>query len=226
MSDAFVYLPEFVPIFPLPEVVLFPRTILPLHVFEPRYREMMADALAGERLLAIALLKAGYEPLYYTRRAPIHATVGVGQILESEKLADGNYNLLLRGLGRATVVSEIPDRPYRLARLEVLETFCSASQAESERLRRRLFASIRGNPGLDRDLRSHWLRLAKVELPLGELADLIAAGLPVEAELRQCLLDEPDAFARAQMLRDQLRTLASIARASRRAAQPGRQNLN
>jgi len=95
---------------PAAEVVLFPRTILPLHVFEPRYRAMMADALDGDRVISVALLKPGYEPLYYTPRAPIHPTVGVGKILESEQVADGTYNMLLRGVARATIVAEVPDR--------------------------------------------------------------------------------------------------------------------
>ena len=146
MGDEFLLVPKLVPVFPLPEVVLFPGTILPLHVFEPRYREMMADALAGERTIAVALLKPGFEPLYYTPRAPIHAMIGVGRIVESEQVEDGNYNLLLRGAGRATIVEELRERQYRLARIEPVETYCSSSAAGAQELREELFAAIRGNP--------------------------------------------------------------------------------
>ena len=92
-----------VPLFPLPGTVLFPRAIQPLHVFEPRYRQMMADTLAGDHVIATALLKPGFEPLYYTQRAPIYATIAIGHIVGSEQVADGNYNMLLRGFARATM---------------------------------------------------------------------------------------------------------------------------
>jgi uncharacterized protein len=226
MADEFLLMPKLVPVFPLPEVVLFPGTILPLHIFEPRYREMMADALTGERTLAVALLKPGFEPLYYTPRAPIHATIGVGRIVESEQVEDGNYNLLLRGAGRATIVEELCERSYRLARDEPVETYCSSSPVVTRELRAGLFDAIRENPALDQDLRRHWLRLAETELELDELSDLIAASIPVEAELRQCLLAEPDAFARAMMLKEQMRTLAAIAQNYWRALRPGGNSLN
>lgn len=224
--DELIFIPKLVPLFPLPEVVLFPRTIVPLHIFEPRYREMMADALAGDRVIATALLKPGYEPLYYTLRAPIHRLIGVGQILESEQVDNGDYNLLLRGMGRATIVEEVPGRSYRVARVEPVQTFCSADPGRAGKLRSELWNAIRGNPGLDPDLRRYWSKLFRADLDLDELSDLIAAGTPVEAELRQCLLEEPDAFVRSSMLLEQLRTLGAIARNYRRAMSPDRPNLN
>jgi Lon protease-like protein len=226
MADEIQYIPEVIPLFPLPEVVLFPRTIVPLHVFEPRYREMMADAVAGQGCFAIALLKPGYQPLYYTRRAPIHAIVGVGRILESEKVEDGNYNLLLRGVGRARIVNEIGTHAYRLARVEPVETYCHHDAARARKLSHELFRSIRGNRGIPPELRQHWLRLADLDLELDELADLLAAGAPVEAELRQCLLDEPDAFERATLLVQQLHTLAAVARVQLHVPARDEYNLN
>jgi len=226
MDDEALFIPQQVPLFPLPEVVLFPRTILPLHIFEPRYREMMADALNGERAIAVALLKPGYEPLYYTRRAPVHSTLGVGSIVEHEKLEDGNYNLLLRGVARATIVEEVGEHDYRVARVEPVETYCNSSEGQIDRLRKELCAAIRGNPGLDPDLRKHWLRLTRADVELDALSDLIAAGVPIEAEVRQCLLNEPDAYTRATMLVDQMRTLAAIARNYWRALRPDANSMN
>jgi Lon protease-like protein len=226
VSTEFFYVPEVVPVFPLPEVVLFPRTILPLHIYEPRYREMMADALAGARVISVALLRPGFEPLYYTRRAPIHATIGVGQIVESEQVEDGNYNLLLRGVARARIVAEVPDRAYRQARVEPVEAYCSSGTEHSGELRDELFHAIRRNRAIDPDLRRHWLRLRQADLALDELTDLLAAGMPSEAELRQCLLDEADAATRATMLLDQFHTLAAIARTQRRLLRPGNYSLN
>ncbi|MCK4343237.1 MAG: LON peptidase substrate-binding domain-containing protein [Phycisphaerae bacterium] len=226
MGDEPIHVPSVIPLFPLPGIVLFPHTILPLHIFEPRYREMMTDALSGARVLGTALLKPGFEPLYYTPRAPIHTTIGVGQIVEWEQVEDGNYNLLLRGIGRAVILEEVPDQAYRQARVEPLETYCSRGEAPSKRLRGKLFGAIRENPALDRILRKNWLRLRDAPLDLGELADLLAAGLPAEPELRQCLLDEPDAFTRGRMLLGQFHTLAAMARIQRQVALPDEHKLN
>src|SRR6185436_8178490 len=108
-----------VPLFPLPNVVLFPRAVLPLHIFEERYKTMTADALAGERLVAMALLRPGWEKDYY-HRPEIEPVVCVGTILSHERLPDGKYNFLLQGHTRARVLGEhrAGDTPYRLARLE------------------------------------------------------------------------------------------------------------
>src|SRR5438552_2023140 len=85
-----------VPLFPLPNVVLFPRAVLPLHIFEERYKAMTADALNGDRRIAMALLRPGWERSYYGR-PQIEPVVCVGKILSHEKLPDGKYNFLLQG---------------------------------------------------------------------------------------------------------------------------------
>src|SRR5262245_51754568 len=110
-----------VALFPLPNVVLFPRAILPLHIFEERYKAMTRDALRTDRQIAMALLRPGWEKCYYSR-ATIDPVVCVGQILQHEKLPDGTYNFLLQGLTRAKVVSERPpgECMYRVAELEPL----------------------------------------------------------------------------------------------------------
>src|SRR5205085_1976564 len=87
-------------LFPLPNVVLFPQVVQPLHIFEPRYREMTADALADDRLIAMALLQPGWEA-DYEGRPPIHPICCLGRIFAEKHLPDGRYNLLLRGLTRA-----------------------------------------------------------------------------------------------------------------------------
>ncbi len=109
-----------VPLFPLPNVVLFPGAVLPLHIFEDRYRQMTADALEGDGLIAMALLKPGWEKCYYGRPA-IEPVVCVGKILSHEKLADGKYNFLLQGQLRATIVREHGQRGYRVADLLPLD---------------------------------------------------------------------------------------------------------
>src|SRR5947208_11484422 len=83
-------------LFPLPNLVLFPRVVQPLHVFEPRYRQLMADALDTDRLIAMALLRPGWEA-DYEKAPPLHPTVCLGRIQQEERLGDGRYNFLLQG---------------------------------------------------------------------------------------------------------------------------------
>src|SRR5438874_1368219 len=95
-----------VPLFPLPNVVLFPRAVLPLHIFEERYKAMTADVLRGRKRIAMALLQAGWEKSYYGAPA-IEPVVCVGTILSHERLADGTYNFLLQGETRAQITREV-----------------------------------------------------------------------------------------------------------------------
>ena len=110
-----------VPLFPLPGTVLLPGGLLPLHVFEERYREMLRDALAGERLIGMAFLLPGYEQASDPENPPIEPTVCVGRIVVEQELPDGRFNMVLAGLRRARVVAEDRSRPYRLAEVELID---------------------------------------------------------------------------------------------------------
>jgi len=219
VNEASLNVPELVPVFPLPEVVLFPRQVLPLHIFEPRYRAMVADALSGERVIAIALLKPDYEPHYFTSYAPIHAVVGVGRIIASEKLDGDKYNILLRGETRATIVEEFQNRPYRLARISTAQPRCDVPTEVRRQLRRELFDAIGQHLATEAECGEQYLQLFEAPLSLGELADLIAGGLPVAAELRQYLLAELESSARARFVLEQLHTLGSVTLHARRVEQ-------
>ncbi len=105
---------ELIPIFPLPNVVLFPNVFLPLHIFEPRYRSMVADALAGDHLIGMVLLRPGWEEAYDGRPA-VYAIGCTGVITHFDRLADGRYNIILRGLERFEVESEDYALSYRRA---------------------------------------------------------------------------------------------------------------
>ena len=219
MDDELISIPNRVPIFPLPEVVLFPRAILPLRIFEPRYRRMTADALSSESIIATALLKPGFEPLYHSLRAPIHLVIGISQIVASEQLDDGNFNILLRGVTRARIVKELAHKPYRVAHVRPLKPLTQASPDELEQIRDTLQQTIEAEFVGDREIQEYWLKLLGAPLELGDVADLIASALPVEAELRQCLLAEPNPSARALLLTEQIRTLAAVTR-NRRTQSP------
>jgi uncharacterized protein len=194
-----------VPLFPLPEACLFPGQVLPLHIFEPRYRAMVADAAKGDRQIAVAMLRAGYEPLYFTNSAPIEPVVGVGRIIKLVALPDGRYNLLLLGVSRARVVSESRDGAYRRAEVELIQTRCD-DRHECGALRREL---------LERARSAGVALCSEIEAQsLGAVADGVASCVPMTPPLRQVLLAESDDLARARTV------LAHLECLSRRCAAP------
>ena len=110
---------DLLPLFPLPNVVLFPNVFLPLHIFEPRYREMVADALASDRMFGMVLLRPGWER-NYEDRPPVYPIGCSGVITHAERLRDGRYDIVLRGLDRFRIVDENQERSYRRAVVEPL----------------------------------------------------------------------------------------------------------
>jgi hypothetical protein len=127
-------LPPTIPLFPLPNVVLFPNVFLPLHIFEPRYRAMLADALAGDRIIGMTLLMPGYEA-DYQGRPPVYPVGCAGVITHAEQMPDGRSNVVLRGIEKFRIVEEDASRDYRLARVEPLPEM--ASDAEKLLLKQR-----------------------------------------------------------------------------------------
>lgn len=113
-------LPGTIPLFPLGEVVLFPRVPAPLHVFEPRYRALVADALAGPRVIGMVLLRPGWET-DYEGRPPVYESGCAGLIERCEELPDGRYNIVLKGIARFRIREERGGGPYRLALVEALD---------------------------------------------------------------------------------------------------------
>lgn len=108
--------PERIPLFPLPNVVFFPKTYLPLHVFEPRYRRMVADAAAGGQCIGMALLKEGWEE-QYDGNPPIFSVGCVGRLASVQRLPDGRSNILLQGIERYEIHEEFFEKSYREARV-------------------------------------------------------------------------------------------------------------
>lgn len=116
-SDAFP-IPEVIPIFPLPNVVFFPDTYLPLHIFEPRYRDMITDANEGSQCIGMVLLKAGWEDDYYGN-PPVYSLGCIGRIESVQLLADGRSNVILHGLSRYDIEEEFFDTSYRRAKISL-----------------------------------------------------------------------------------------------------------
>src|SRR3954469_18173019 len=126
------------PIFPLPNCVLLPGGLLPLHVFEPRYRDLTRDCLSGNHLMGVARLRPGYETTYYGR-PPVYERFGVGKIICSEELPDGRFALLLRGVARVELARELPqERSYRLVEAKMLIDECLDHGGAKHHPRRRV----------------------------------------------------------------------------------------
>jgi Lon protease-like protein len=134
---------DLLPLFPLPNVVLFPNVFLPLHIFEARYREMVADAIAGDRMIGMVLLRPGWEH-DYEGRPPVYQIGSSGVITHFERLSDGRYNIILRGLERFRVLEEDSSRTYRRAVVERLAdgVIGSDDRAVIRRLRAKLEALL------------------------------------------------------------------------------------
>jgi len=113
-----IAIPSVIPLFPLPNVVFFPKTYLPLHVFEPRYRHMVRDAVSTHRMIGMVLLKEGWE-FDYEGRPPIFPMGAVGRMVAVQNLSDGRFNVLLQGLRRFEIQDEIGLEAYRQGSIEV-----------------------------------------------------------------------------------------------------------
>ena len=193
-------------LFPLPNLVMFPGAMQPLHIFEPRYREMTADALAGDRRIALVLPKPGWEQ-DYTGTPAIHAVACVGRIEAEQRLADGRFNILLRGLSRIRIVEEVPHpKLYRVARAVILAELPCAGAAQEAAGRKRLRAYTAEWFHAQAEVRDRFLELIDGDLGLGALVDLVAFALPLDAEFKQTLLEELYGFARLERLLQEIGT--------------------
>lgn len=190
-------LPRTLPIFPLPNVVLFPSVFLPLHVFEPRYREMTDEALAGDRLIGMTLLRPGWEGGYEGR--PAVFDVGcAGVITHADRLPDGCFNIVLRGLSKFRITGEEGGRAFRVAEVESLPEITSGHdrsvlRAERDRLEALLATS-----------RDHGDNRFPASMPDEDLVNALCQYLPFEPLERQALLEQAGVRARCLALVDLL----------------------
>lgn len=185
-------LPLVIPIFPLEVTMLFPGISRPLHIFEPRYRTMVADALKGDRIIGMTTLKPGFEA-NYAGRPPIYEIGCAGVITEVEELPGGRFNIVLRCLVKFRVTGEDESRPYRLARIEAMpEELDAAGQAALRKQRERLEALV--TKGSDTKV--------SPETTDEELVNMLAQYLPMTYAQRQAMLELKSVLLRAQALID------------------------
>lgn len=207
-------------LFPLPDLVVFPRVMQSLHVFEPRYRELLEDALAQDQLICLATLAPGWEK-DYEGRPPIHPVACLGRVVAHRPLENGRYNILFAGLKRVRPKRELaPLKSYREAEVEILaDHYPAASAARRGELQRRLFDQFGKFLSPSPEAREQFELLRAGNIELGVLTDVIAHALRLDLELKIELLGETNVDRRAQALVERLRSLAlgSLAGSSKSA---------
>jgi Lon protease-like protein len=194
-------------LFPLPNLVLFPGVTQGLHIFEPRYRQMTADALAGDRLLATVLLQPGHEA-EYEGRPPIFQMACLGKITESKHLENGRYNLQLQGLARIQIESEMAEGLlYRRAHVKILADAAPADRRAERQVRTELKEILEAWCSSDSAVGEAFQKLITSDVALGLVCDVIAYALPLELGWKQELLEAADVEVRAARLLGYLRTV-------------------
>lgn len=200
-------LPFSLPIFPLPSVVLFPNVFLPLHIFEPRYRQMVADSLAGDRIIGMVTLRPGYEE-DYDGAPPIYGTGCSGLITHVEKQDDGRYNIILRGLEKFSIRSEEPPavgRQYRSAVITPIDEAVRATERDALRRERRRLQELLA-PLFDGVLDG---RLPEA-MPDEDLINALAQYLEFEPMEKLALLERHGALARCRSMVELLEMKAMV----------------
>jgi Lon protease-like protein len=200
-------LPPSIPIFPLPNTVLFPNVFLPLHIFELRFKRMMTDALLGDRIIGMTLLRPGWESDY--EGCPAVFSVGcAGLITHSEILKDGRYNIVLRGLQKFQICGEDNGQGYRIARVSgiaepVDEVTRFAIQGSRGRLEELLTQSAKNEN-------------AEGRLPKSvsdeDLVNALAQYLDIDAIEKQALLEREGLAKRCESLIELLEMKLLVAR--------------
>ena len=207
-------LPSAIPIFPLPDLALFPNSTQPFHIFEPRYRAMVADALASDSIIGMVMLQPGYES-DYEGRPPIYAMGAAGVIVASEQLPDGRYNIVLQGVAKFRVLEEDESRAYRIADIEELP--------EADADDRELLASRRRQ--LESAVRAAFPRapLPSSAVPDERAIDDLSIMLPLEPAERLEALQADGPLERASTLVRLLRgsVRADLGRVAPSAPDPG-----
>lgn len=190
-------LPPHLPLFPLPDTVLFPGVFLPLHIFEPRYKQLVTKAIEGDRIIGMMLIVPGHEERY-EGRPPIYPVGCAALITHVERLADGRFNVILRGLDKFRVDEEEPSTDgvlYRIAHVTALEeTTTDADRVHLREARQRLEDILapslqdEGSGKLPRDMADD------------DLINALSQYLELEPLEKQALLERPGVLARCHTL--------------------------
>ena len=213
-----------IPLFPLDSVALLPQQVLPLHIFEPRYKQMVDHAIDGAGLIAMAVFDGNQWKEQYHARPRIRPVVCVGHVVQHHALPDGRHNILLQGVCRARILKEVPpaeDRLYRAAYLEPFGVVGDAGELPLDESGERTLRDARGR--ITEMLSEGPLsRLAAAEpvleylrndeIPTHAILELVAFPLTLDQKVRYQLLAEESAAARATIILKELGTLERLVR--------------
>lgn len=208
------------PLFPLPTVQLMPQDVRAIHIFEPRYRQMVAEALDGPGQIAMAVFQGEGWRQEYHGRPPIRPAVCIGQIAQHQALPEGRFNIVLQGVCRARVLQELPPDSERLYRLAVLEPvgLSHGEEEELEETRARLIALLDREPLRSLKAAEDIVKLLEREdpVPVSAILELVTVALLRDSdgrfynELHYRLLAEGDLQARVRMIETELGDLESL----------------
>jgi uncharacterized protein len=205
------------PLFPLPNVVLFPHALLPLHIFEDRYRALARDVLAGPRFLAISLIVPGENA--EQEKPAVQRVAGVGEVVMAHELPDGRFNLVVRGRARVRIDDELAsDRPYRLVAATLLPDVPAGDPGELRDADQSLRALIGQLADAIPDGGELLRQVVAAQDTPSELVDVLAAALIVDPALRQRLLEMRDVGKRIERVSGEVVAMTS------RIAAPTRMN--
>ncbi len=199
-----ITLPDDVPVMTLPDVSFFPQALMPLHIFEPRYRHMLRDVLSTNRLFAVA----GLDPQQLGEPGafePPHRIATVGIVRACQKSGNGTSNLLLQGLARVEIVDIVSDEPYRRARLRALASQPGAADDENRLLRRELSRLLSLKLKLAASGAAEMAKFLRTVDDPEAFVDIAAFSLCDDPVLRQRLLETLDVHRRLDLFNRQLR---------------------
>jgi len=196
---------DIIAVFPLPNVVFFPKTNLPLHIFEPRYRQMVNDTMENKQLIGMYLLQPGYQEDYYGN-PPVYPIGCAGELVHTESLPEGKFNIVLHGLYRARALETVQEYPYRRARVEVLPEWLDARPRAVRKLKDSLMSDYLQLAGDDADSAIRRIK------DLSEMVNLLATVVQFDVEEKMKMLEENDVCLRAELLQTYMRRHVSMFR--------------
>lgn len=194
-----IQVPDEVPVMTLPNLSFFPQALLPLHIFEPRYRHMLGDVLQSNRLFAVACLDAEAAETDGASEPP-HRVACVGLVRACQKNDNGTSNLLLQGLCRVSIESIVADHPYRRIRIRPLSSEPGAPPGENARLQRELSKLIKLKLKLSPGEAEGMTDLLRTVEDPEIFADIAAFNLCDNTSVKQTLLETLDVNRRLLLL--------------------------
>lgn len=206
-----ITIPEEIPVMTLPNLAFFPQALLPLHIFEPRYREMLRDVLANNRLFAVAGIdpQRANDPSQFE---PPHRIASVGIVRACQKNDNGTSNLLLQGLCRVEIQRIIGETPYRRIQVRVLASVRGDAADENGRLRSELLRLLKIRHQQESPASSEMMEFLRSVADPETFVDLAAFGLCEDVKLKQILLATLDVHRRLKLYKSHLENEIAAAR--------------